>query len=127
MFFYKKILSDPWENSEKIRVDNATDLTNCNHIMSRRIRQELDISKRVYALACKLAEPFQLPAWNIIGTMTDEQHDDLVKHTTNALALKVAKLECQLAEANATLRHIAAEQEKELPSESGWVSVRSVV
>ena len=94
--------------------------------MSRRIRQELDISKRVYALACKLAEPFPLPPWNIIGTMTDEEHEDLVKHTTNALALKVAKLECQLVEANAALRHIAEEREKELPSESGWVSVRSV-
>ena len=110
-----------------MHVKNVFDLTNCNPIMSRRIRQELDISKRVYALACKLAQPFKLPEWNIIGTMTDEEHDDLIKHTTNALALKVAKLECQLIEANAALRAITDEREKELPSESGWVSVRSVV
>ena len=99
--------------------------------MSRAIREELDISKRVYALACKLASPFPLPSWNIIGTMTDEEHDNLVKNTTHALTLKVLKLEAQLQEANDTLLSLAdkfeSEMPGEMPSESEWVSVRSVV
>lgn len=95
--------------------------------MSRAIRQELDISKRVYALACKLAAPCGLPQWNVIGTMTDEQHDNLVKNTETALTLRVKKLEAQLSAANEALQAIADEDEKEIPSESEWVSVQSVV
>ncbi len=95
--------------------------------MSREIRQELAACKRVYALAAKLAAPFRLPEWNIVTTMTDEEHDNLVKNTTTALTLKVEKLEAQLREANDALAAMAREAEQELRGDSEWVSVRSVV
>ena len=97
--------------------------------MSREIRQELDISRRVYALARRLAGPVGLPPWNVIGTMSDQEHANLVKNTHTSMTLTVERLKVQLKEANDALAALAQGQEQgqELPGDSEWVSVHSVV
>lgn len=97
------------------------------------LRNQLTISRRVYALAQKLADPIQLPSYCSLAQMTDTEMDTYVHEVQSHLQLqklKNARLHAQLSEANNSMVCLAKrlqeiEEGQELKADSEWMHVET--